>query len=91
MSYDPSREIDKLETRLTKEWDRRFTEIDKKLDELKEQIESLDTKFDGKFDKITERKRENYIWTVRTIVASIISVVVGAGAVGFIEFLGRLR
>jgi hypothetical protein len=89
VSYDPGREDEKLENRLLREIDRRFTNVERKVDELEKQIQALDGKIDANFKEIAKNKRENYIWLLRIVVSAIISAIVGAGAVGFIEIISK--
>jgi hypothetical protein len=90
MSYDPSREDDKLEARILREIDRRFTETNNNVLEVKEQIEMLDAKIDTKFETIAERKRENRMWTVRLIITTLISFLMGSGVIGFLQLIQKV-
>lgn len=89
MSYDAGREDEKLESRVLREMDRRFSGVEKEIAEVERQLQELDEKIETNFKEIARNKRENYIWLLRVVATAIISTVVGAGALGFVELAAR--
>lgn len=91
MSYDPGREDEKLENRVIREMDRRFTALEKVISEIESDVKQLKEEVDKNFKEIAKNKRENYIWLLRLILTSIVSILASGGAFYFVQIITRVK
>lgn len=83
---DYNREIEKVETRLQIQIDRRFNDVDIRLHELKEQLYKLNETI----EKTDDRKYDENTWNRRQVITVIISFFLGGGISGLIQIISTI-
>lgn len=72
------REIERVEYRIREDMNRRFQDV-------KEDINNLSNKFDALSNKLENRLYEKHEWTVKELITLICSFVLGGGLIGAIQ------
>lgn len=90
MSYNPENEIARLESRIANLMDLRFKYVTERLDSIAENLELLEGKFDKYVEGIQVQKADARQWLVRQAIVTIISFLLGGGAIALVDYLVKV-
>lgn len=86
MDSEFRREIERLEDRIVKTYDRRLDDLGKQLERLETAMNTINKNV----NELNNKREANTEWTLRYILGLIGSFIVGSGAIGFLQFISGL-